>query len=85
MYPNYLPQFQFTANSVSKKQTLKKGSFFIALSIFLSGCNDNKLDVVVPVDPVLSILDADIRSIIITKNLTGDPSTGRILPVITLC
>ena len=33
-----------------------------------------------PVDPVLSTIDADIRSIIITKNLTGDPSTGRILP-----
>ena len=34
----------------------------------------------IPVDPVLSTIDADIRSIIITKNMPGDPSTGRILP-----
>jgi len=56
---------------------------FIALSILLAACNDNEPSVFVikpPADPGISALDADIRAIIVSQNLTGDPSVGRVLP-----
>ncbi|NQY88929.1 MAG: cytochrome-c peroxidase [Colwellia sp.] len=80
MYSNHSHKFQLNNNSLFKKSSLIKGSLFLALSILLTGCNDNDPEVIVPVDPVVSTLDADIRAIIITQNLTGDPSTGRALP-----
>jgi len=80
MYSNHSHKFQFNNNSLFKKSSLKKGSLFLALSILLTGCNDNDPEVAVPVDPLVSTLDADIRAIIVTQNLTGDPSTGRALP-----
>jgi cytochrome c peroxidase len=56
----------------------------LVLSILLASCNDKEPETVLipPPNPVASTLDADIRAIIVTQNLTGDPSTGRTLPSI---
>jgi len=75
MYVNKSLKFKFNNNSILNKTSLKKSSLFLVLSIFLAGCNDND-----SIDPVESTLDADVRAIIISQKLTGDPSTGRTLP-----
>ena len=80
MYLNKPQKFQFSNSSLFSKRAITKGSLFLVLSILLAGCNDNNSDVVGSVDPLVSNLDADVRAIIVTHNLTGDPSTGRLLP-----
>jgi cytochrome c peroxidase len=81
MYQNYQQQYQFNNHSISTR-SLTNGCLFIVLSILLVGCNGKSTEVVSPptVEPVPSTLDADIRAIIVSQNLTGDPSTERILP-----
>lgn len=66
-----------------KKTNLKKNILFLAIPIFLAGCNDKDPEevVIIPaVPPAVSTLDADLKAIIVAQNLTGDPSTGRALP-----
>lgn len=81
MYSNYARSFQQNDNVILNKNNFKKSAIFFALSILITGCNDNDSDVIPPVvEPVESTLDADIKTIITTLNLTGDPSTDRVLP-----
>jgi cytochrome c peroxidase len=83
MYSNPLHKFIFNSRPFLKNTKLNKGTIILALSIFLAGCNDNDSEEVaspLPIDSATSTLDADVRAIIVSKNLTGDPSTGRSLP-----
>nr|WP_297349225.1 cytochrome c peroxidase [uncultured Glaciecola sp.] len=55
----------------------------MALSLFLVGCNDKSSEdtlLIAPINQAHTSIDADIRSIILAQNLTGDPSAGRSLP-----
>ena len=81
MYKNTPQQLEFNYNSLLKVAHLKNYSLFIALSILLVGCNDAP-DAVLNLSPPYddSALDEDVRVLIDTNNLTGDPSTGRELP-----
>jgi cytochrome c peroxidase len=82
MYPNHPQKIQFNNPFFFKYSPMIKSALFFALSIFLVACNDNDPKEVVitpPVDQVDTTLDADVRAIIATQNLTGDPSTGRTL------
>ncbi|MFT5813944.1 MAG: cytochrome c peroxidase [Psychroserpens sp.] len=74
--------FRLIINVFSKNIRLKNNFLFLVVSIFLAGCNDKepKLVLIPPPAPVASTLDADVKAIIVTQNLTGDPSTGRALP-----
>jgi cytochrome c peroxidase len=84
MCPDHVQQFQFNYPSFFKKTNIKanikRSILFIALSILLAACNDNQPPVFVVIPPSASALDEDIRAIIASKNLTGDPSKGKILP-----
>lgn len=50
-------------------------SFLVSVSIVMASCDNNNDSV--------SSTDLDLRSLIKTAGLTGDPTTGRTLPVIT--
>lgn len=71
---------QFINNSY-KKNSFKRTALFLSLSVILAGCNDsNEADSTSAVDKEIATLNTDVRAIIATENLTGDPSTGRELP-----
>jgi cytochrome c peroxidase len=83
MYQNCLQNSLFKSYSLAKNIKLKKAILFVALAIFLTACNDKDPEVVIPIPPtgpIESTLDTDIRAIIASQNLTGDPSLGRALP-----
>lgn len=74
----------------------KKTVYTIAAAIFLQGCGDlaDEPDTAVvtpptptPVPPVPPVqngpLDDELRALLATNNITGDPSVGRTLPAIT--
>ncbi|GAC19726.1 di-haem cytochrome c peroxidase [Paraglaciecola arctica BSs20135] len=80
MCPDLSQKIQFNNSFFFKTTPLKTSILFFVLSIFLVSCNDNKSKDVVVVDQEDTVLDEELRAIIATKKLTGDPSTGRTLP-----
>jgi cytochrome c peroxidase len=74
-------KFQFYNPSIFKKKTITNSTLFVALSILLAGCNDHEKRLSFPpTDQVAKALNAELKAIIVSHNLTGDPSTGRDLP-----
>lgn len=61
---------------------MTKRTLFVLFSLFLVACNNDseEADISPVVEDVDTTLDADLRAIIVQQELTGDPSTGRILP-----
>lgn len=78
------PSLQNPLHNALHKSTLKsvfkKSALMLTVSLFLAGCNDNSSNTDTPDDTIS--LDAEIRDIITTQELTGDPSTDRELPSI---
>lgn len=80
MHSNPSQKFRLNNTFLNKKK-LNKSAFIFALSMFLVACNDSDETASSPsIDSVASTLNADVRGIIISLKLTGDPSTGRTLP-----
>jgi cytochrome c peroxidase len=83
MYTDHTQKIRFSHLFFFKYSPLIKSTLFFVLSIFLVACNDDNPDKVVitpPVDQIDTTLDSDVRAIIVSQNLTGDPSAGRSLP-----
>tara|TARA_R110000868_G_scaffold262367_3_gene520672 strand:+ start:2285 stop:3871 length:1587 start_codon:yes stop_codon:yes gene_type:complete len=85
MYTDHPQKIRFSHLFFFKYSHVIKSTLFFVLSIFLVACNDDDPDEVVitpSVDQIDTTLDSDVRAIIASQNLTGDPSTGRSLPSI---
>lgn len=74
---------QLDSSNLFKKLSLTKNTLLLGLFLVLVGCSDNDPEEEIsppPIDQVDATLNADVRAIIASQNLTGDPSTGRTLP-----
>lgn len=65
-----------------KKSALLNSILLLSISSTLLGCNDNDENIMdsPPVDQTATILNQEVRAIILDNNLSGDPSEGRELP-----
>jgi cytochrome c peroxidase len=62
-----------------KKSVLLKHTLLFTLSSVLWCCNDNVVELSLA-GQTNKILDQELRVLIVSQNMTGDPSTGRTLP-----
>ncbi|MEP1447296.1 MAG: cytochrome c peroxidase [Paraglaciecola sp.] len=80
---NHPQLIQFNPSFFFKHSSMIKNMFLGALTITLVACSgDDSNDAVItpPTDQTNSILDSDLRTIIVENELTGDPSADRAIP-----